>query len=440
MEVGQLRSCGLAKESVLGTFVSPTRFLRFRPPDSFFPKAGPLLSKAVGSVPDVNIKQTPGPASLDGMKVPLELEPENCGEILQALFGLDTVAEVAVFVINSANHSIDFKEDGGAQLNATIASSTYAMGTSSTQAGTLCAAVKTALEAAAGAGGTYTVTYSDTTKKMTIAVGGAKTNVQILWLTGTNQATGAYATLGFSHADTANAASVTSDSTTATPVFTHTMVRQAVSQLPTLSFWFDKKPLYPQFAGCMVNKVDIEVKAKEHALLTPDVSGIVYDATGTAKSPTYSSARPFAFNMATITIDGGGVLNVDNLKLSFDNMVQADHVVGNTRYPTKIYSKGFAVELSAEVFFEDATQYNKFLSGDTATFSLTLTSVDDVAGAPAGTKYSIAFTIPNMVYKTANLPIPSGVLKIPFVATVMLDPTAAYSVQAVLKNSVAAAY
>jgi hypothetical protein len=81
------------------------------------------------------------------------------------------------FTVDSSNQYIDFKEDAGSELNATVANGTYF-------ASTLVTAIKTALEAAGT--GTYTVTYSSTTKKFTIAVSGAITNVQLLWKTGTH--------------------------------------------------------------------------------------------------------------------------------------------------------------------------------------------------------------------------------------------------------------
>ena len=136
MQVGQLRSCGLAKESAVGTAVTtPTEYLRFYPPDGFYPAVEPLISGAVGSLPDKNIKQTPGPGKLDGQKLKIDLEPENCGQILNALFGADTAAEDVSFVVadsgGSQNNKINFTEDGGAELTATLVAGTYAMGASS---------------------------------------------------------------------------------------------------------------------------------------------------------------------------------------------------------------------------------------------------------------------------------------------------------------------
>jgi hypothetical protein len=224
-----------------------------------------------------------------------------------------------------------------------------------------------------------------------------------------------------------------------TSVYTHTFVRQNVAQLPTYSMWFDKNPLYPQFFGCMLNKADFMIKAKELLTVDTEWEGLTYDATGVTHSPSYSAVRPFVFNQAVVNVDGSPVLNYDNLKLSIHNMVKAEHALSGSIYPAKIYSEGFEVDLSADLFFEDATQYNKFLADSTAHFNIALTHSDNIPASSPGTPYSLAFDIPQLVYASANLPIPTGILKVSFAGKAMF-PAGSYSLQAILKNSVTPAY
>lgn len=92
--------------------------------------------------------------------------------------------------IDSSNNKIDFKEDAtGSELTATISSSTYTGGAS------LATAVQSALNSAPGKVNTYTVSYSDTTKKLTFGTNGSY--YSMLWNTGTNTATCAALRLGF---------------------------------------------------------------------------------------------------------------------------------------------------------------------------------------------------------------------------------------------------
>ena len=107
--------------------------------------------------------------------------------------------------ITSGDNKINFKEDGGGELTATI--STNAKNTVD-----LLDDIKTALEAVGS--GTYTPTYNSSTQKMTIAVSVAITNVQFLWGTGTDVANAAFKWTGFRPSDTSNSPSHEADDPT----------------------------------------------------------------------------------------------------------------------------------------------------------------------------------------------------------------------------------
>lgn len=436
--VGILQAAGLAKEVTVGTLVTPpTEFLPLIAPDSFSEAIELLESKGIRAQPDAVIKVVQGPASMKSGKIKMELEPENCGNILMAAFGTDTLAETASFVITSSvNDRIDFKENGGSQLHATIAAGTYIAGTSSATNLTLCKAIKTAMEAAAGASLTYTVTYSDSTRKFTITA--SSTTVQILWLTGTNQATAAYAVLGFSHTDTSAALAVTSDSTTQDPVFGHTFTRASVAQLPTYSWWFHKGAKYFQFLGCMLNKLTLDCKAKDMVMLDTDWTALKYDDNGTSQSVSYSPYKPFKFDQAVVTIDSVGNLNYENIQMVVDNMVEADHALAGSIYPSKIYSKGMKVTFTMTLFLEDTAQYAKFLAGTSCHLNLALTSSELVPGTLL--PFTLTIDAPVVNYNAAPLNIDSGILKINFTGTAVFDTNTSKTVSVALVNSRVTAY
>ncbi len=111
----------------------------------------------------------------------------------------------------NTNDYIDFTENGGAEVNAQLTAGTYPMGAVSSEAGTLCALIKARMEAVSL--GTYTVTYSGTTDKVTII---RSSGVFVIkFASGTNTAKNASAVMGFAAADTASAISATSGSTVA---------------------------------------------------------------------------------------------------------------------------------------------------------------------------------------------------------------------------------
>lgn len=109
----------------------------------------------------------------------------------------------SILITLNTNDYIDFTENGGAAVAAQLTAGTYPVGASSAEAGTLCALVKSRMEAAGI--GTFTVTYSGVTDEMTIT---RSSGVFVIkFSSGTNTAKNASAPLGFSGSDTASAIS-----------------------------------------------------------------------------------------------------------------------------------------------------------------------------------------------------------------------------------------
>lgn len=90
--------------------------------------------------------------------------------------------------INTSNNKIDFKETGGGpEITATLTTGDYTPSS-------LCTEIKTRMDAATLNARVYTVTFSSTTGKFTIA---GSTFLSILFSTGTNAATSVRTAIGF---------------------------------------------------------------------------------------------------------------------------------------------------------------------------------------------------------------------------------------------------
>jgi hypothetical protein len=549
--IGKLGDAGLAKETVLGTFVSPTEFIRFIPPLQFSPDIELLIAQSVGTLPDDVIKTQQGPSVLKSGKMKFEVEPENIGNHLMAAFGTDTMTEVASFVVTAhtvftvslntndyidftedgggavaaqltagaytvdalcteiktqmesaggaptytvtfsattkkftitknsgvfvilwnsgtnnakaadtllgfsadtdsaisatsatavtydadANDAICMTEDGGAEFSVFLTAGTYSMAESSATAGSLCKLVKDIIEAGNGTA-TYTVTYSRTTLKMTIT---KNSGVFVLkWTDGVNARIAAMTLLGFT-ANSASAIAAVSDSTTENPVITHTFTRVASASLSSYSWWHKNGVNYPTFAGCMLNKLEFDIKAKEFIIADADWAGLLY-AAGSTDTVTYSAYQPFKFDQAALTVGGSSNTDIEELKLVFDNMVEPVHVVGNTINATKIYSKGFRVTISGTLIFEDSTEYAKFIAGTATSFVVTITGVEALTNV-TGTVYpTLTFNIPSAKYQAFPLPLPRDIIKVAFTAVGIYDTSTSKTANAALKNSVAVTY
>jgi len=432
MFTGIFGKAGLAKESVKGTFVEPTKFMRFIPPFQFSRDIELIISQGISGLADMVTKVAQGAAALKSGKINFEVEPEGgLGEHLNAIFGTDTVTETANFTVTlNANDTIDFTEDGGLEVSAVLTPGTYAMGASSAVAGSLCKLIKDQMEAANGTAATYTVTYSYTTKKLTIT---KDSGVFVFkWATGTNTAKSAKTLLGFTNADTASAIAATSDSTTGNFIMSHAFSRLANAELPTYSWWQKNGANYPQFAGCALNSLEFDIKAKEFVIASADWAGLKYEAGGTDKTSSFSAKQPFKFNQAALTVGGSSVKDYEEVKIKFADNVDLLHVIGDGIDASKSYSKGTMVTISASMIVENTTEWDKFIAGTASSFAFAITGSELAGGV---TPFSLAFDIPEVYYQAAPIPIGNDLIKIAFTAVAKYNVAAGYTAKATLVNN-----
>ena len=553
--IGRLGSLGIAKETAVGTVnTTPDNWLAFLPPESISPDIKLLEHGGIFAKPDSVFKATQGAASIPSAKFKLIAEPENIGEILMGALGTDTAAETPGFTVVShtvftvtlnVNNSIDFKESvagtnqtatltagtytaydlaaeiktqmetangtavtytvtfnsttrkftitpnsgtvqllwlsgtanakgayaligwakvdtdaaasqtstsavtfaaandaipftegAGTEKTAYLTAGTYALGLTSATAGTLCALIKTVMDLANGTTDTYTVTYSYSTKKLTIT---NNTEVFVFrWTTGVNAGISAMSLLGFA-ANSSSATSATSDSTTSPAVFTHTFTRLSSAQLPTYSFYVDKGGGFKKmlFAGAMLNKLTLEAKAKEYVTADADFACLKYDSDGTG-TQSYSILKPFTFNEVSVNFAGSGTeLDYDNIKIEIDNQVKMEHSLSGSIWANKIWSEGFKVTVAADFYVEDSVEYSKYLAGSDTSLVVTITSSEMANGI---TPYKITLNIPLAKYSAAPLQNTSGVVKIPFSMVGIYDPSTTKTLNAILQNTKVTAY
>jgi hypothetical protein len=432
---GVLGKAGLALENPQGTFTAPTKLVRFIPPFDFSPDITPLISGGVSGIPDLATKYAQGPAQLKGGKIKFEVEPEGgIGEHLAACFGVDTVTETPTFTVAlNTNDRIDFTVDAGSELNAQIQPGVYPIGTSDAVAGSLCHEIQQEI-AGQAIGRQITVTYSSVTKKMTIGIDNGHVII-LKFATGTNNAHTICLLIGYSKANTASAQTATSDLIIA-GVFSHLFTRKTSASLPLFSWWQKNALDYPTMQACMLSKLDIDIKAKEFIQADATWLGLKYLA-GVTQSLTDSALSPLKFDQAILTVGGAGNTDIQDLKLSFDNNVAVEHVVGNTIWGTKVASHGFGVKASGTLVVEDLTEWAKFIAGTASSLAITITSGDMVKAA---IPYSLAFSVPTMIYRTMPRPIAKGLMKIAFSSDPIYNVAGSITANATLVNSVATAY
>lgn len=341
--------------------------------------------------------------------------------LLKALFGQVTSTEVASFTVSATNKYLDFNIGAGA-LAAQIATGSYAMGTADTEAGTLCAAIKAALFAA-DATGTYTVTYSRSTRKVTIAR--STGTFSILWNTGTNKANACATLLGYATtADDTGGLSYTAD-TALTHVFSH--VFQPLDALTYgLSAGFtgqlklaDEKvfdlldsvadAMSLSFAPNQELWLDFLMEARQCETSSADLASL-----------TAPSQAPLKFNQLVLTALGTTV-DCAALKVDFRNNLKKDLFV-NSQYRSKFPRNGMRdVSGSFTLDITDANAYAAYaamLAGTSAVVSGVWTGSAIKAGASS---YSITAALNQVYYNLDAVPGGGGqeapMAEIPFIAT-----------------------
>ena len=314
--IGQLGDLGIAKESTLGTYVAPARYIPvYLPCNIGSPDIALLTSKAIRGIPDLLYKAQQGQGQVKSAKYKFEVEPENIGDTLMAVFGVDTK--------------------------------------------------------------------------------------------------------------------------TGSGPYTHTFSRGSVAQLPTYSLTVKNGLTYSEVYGAMCNKVVLDVKAPDWVTCEADFVGSNFTTGNPSFTPSYSPLNPFKFDQATLTIGGSGVSNYSDLKITFDNKVKIQPILGGSIYSNVIYTESFEVDIACTMVVENSTEWGNFTSGTSSSLVLALTSTQQTSS----TYYSLTINVPTIYYEAAPFPLKNGLLEITFQAKAVYTAASTnYTANAVLVNSVSSAY
>jgi len=338
--------------------------------------------------------------------------------IEHAMGAAATSVEVASFtVILDTNDMIDFKEDAGAELHATLTAGDYIMGESGAVASTLCKEVKDQLEAAGA--GTYTVTFSQTTKKITIAVAGGAAAVQFLWKTGVsgsdNTDEHAGTLLGFDDtADGANGASDTGDNAVIT-IFDHTFtLAEAIHAGKGMTFELDEGVEACTLEGGKITSMEMSIDYNGFLRLAINVSG--EDTSKAAATGETLSTAPLV-NFVESAVTRNGTESVINFKFTLNNNLKTDRrVIGSRLIREQKRGGKREVTGSYNMEFADNLDFDDYVAATERAITLIFTTT---AVIKTGFYYTITITFP-VTQMTGATPTFNGegplTMEIPFKA------------------------
>jgi len=393
----EVRQLALCLESVRGTVpAAPSRFLSLTK-DSNLDYTTKLLADPALRGYNAQFASFAGAQGAKGnIKTPVRAS--SIGEFLKMLFGAPTagVEQSSFTVTLNVNDTLDMTEDGGSEFHITLTPGTYIAGQTDADAGSLCALLKTLIEAGNGAS-TYTVAYSRTTNKFTLT---KNTGVFVIkFATGVNTAKNAAALLGFTVADTASAIAATSDSVTAAPPFKHSFTQGQTTKLPSYSFYINRGLSTKQYNLGQVEKIKFSCKDDAPVEMDATVLAQKEAAYGGAWSPAYRESPVLMFSGNTVKVvdNAPAVPNIVEWSLDLEPGVVPYRPFAQTQYPNDFLARGpFMASGDMTVYFMDEVERAKFIAD-------TLTSLEFIcAGTPVvagvAVNYTLELSFPNVEY------------------------------------------
>lgn len=360
----------------------------------------------------------------------LELEPgaDKIGELLNSLLGEAATVETAAIVITiNTNDFIDFDEGAGA-LAAQIVAGTYAIGVASSEAGSLCKAIKDALELVGD--GTYTVAYSRTTRKFTITKSAGTFN--ILWLSGANKAKSAGTTLGYSIlADDTGALFYVSD-TTVDSVYMHTWTPTTTAQKPLYTIFVDRQVEAKKYNGCAARQMTFNVPLNARLGVSADMIA-KSEAAGEDLTPDFSSdLENLMFSDVAVEVAGAANSSVRQASVVVNGNAIGKRALTASRDAADILHGKLDVTGSFQLYYEDAVERDKFVASTTSALKLTATGQILIGVARA----SLEIHVPTFPFTAGPVGEADGIQVQDFTFNAQKDSVSDYTVRVKLQNKV----
>jgi len=152
--------------------------------------------------------------------------------------------------------------------------------------------------------------------------------------------------------------------------------------------------------GCLLNSLALRFAHGEELRGVAEVFA-AEEAKGTIGSPTFSALDPFVFSQATVEFTDTAKAIVAEGEVRINNRIPFDRGVLGSRYFPKIMVGKRLVDGRLSLFFDDATEYDRFLAG--TEFKLELLTTGPQIGT-TGYYYSLNIIMTKCVYLRDTAP------------------------------------
>lgn len=152
--------------------------------------------------------------------------------------------------------------------------------------------------------------------------------------------------------------------------------------------------------GCLLNSLALRFSHGAEVRGVAEVFA-AEEAKGSIGSPTFSALDPFVFSQATVEFADTAKAIVAEGEVRINNRIPFDRGVLGSRYFPKILVGKRLVDGRLSLFFDDATEYDRFLAG--TEFKLELLTTGPAIGA-TGYNYTLNIIMTKCVYLRDTAP------------------------------------
>lgn len=385
-QLGRLGYVGIAKETVQGTWVTPTYFLPVTKGDAEIDYD--QLQDLSYRNNDSNLQGLYQGAGQSAVDLEFPAYPDSIGWALR-IIGPDTVTPGVSTTLSSPTTA------GATSISvaASIPSgSTIMIGTAGT--------VEYATTGTPSGSGPYTIPIAAPTAGLTYA-----------------------------HASSVAVVSQT----------THTFKQSATTPKPTYSITEWNTVDYWGHPGCMLSDVDIKVDPKAICTIDAKYTGWIGASQTGPITPTFSEPAPLLGWQFTMTNAGASSTRGLTYDLSLKRSTEAIHGSNGTQQPREVFSGVIDADITYKAIYENDTDYNLYLQAlQNNPTSMVLTQPVGAGVDAAGCSLTLTTTQPGWSKGKPDL---SGTyVTADFTISGIFNATDGGSIQAVLKNFTSAAY
>lgn len=189
-----------------------------------------------------------------------------------------------------------------------------------------------------------------------------------------------------------------------------------------------------QAAGCKVGKLGFSAKAGEVCEVSGEFLGLSTSKNAPATPVLPSDDNTASFQMATVTFDAVGNLQVQSVDLELDNALEAVNTLNGTFFPTRINEGVRKIGLGMEMDFLDQNTYDLSRLGTKKAVVLLFTST--VLSGGAGKPYTVKFNLPNVKFSGVGAPVEAeGVISQKVECVPMYDTVAGFDLELTVTNT-----